>query len=83
MNSILIIASLVVLLYIIKSNMSEGFFPYGRNYNHRGRYRYGEYFPYYSNNYYYPPSPCMESVFGGVSCYPWLDTMPYWNPYYW
>jgi hypothetical protein len=90
MNMFVLIIVLVIVAYIVKKNIrgeSEEFRPYGRLYDrYYGNY-YGRgvagYYPYFATDYYYPPSPCMETLFGGTACYPWMTGEPFWNPYYW
>ncbi len=89
MNLFILLAVLIIAAIAIKKYMlgEEEFRPYGRRYdryygNYHGRGVAG-YYPYFATDYYYPPSPCMETLFGGTACYPWMTGESFWNPYYW
>ena len=79
MIEILILIGIIILLYT-QVNKIEGFRGHS-NYKRYKRYNNNSFIdnnPYfYAPNGYYPPTNCMNTLFGGISCFPLVNRFFY------
>lgn len=78
-NIILLVCLIIVILFGLMYNKTENF---NVDYKPYPDFNYPPFYQ-YTTSAYFPPSNCMDTLFGGIKCFPWSGTS--WNgwlPYY-